>query len=351
MKKIKQILFLDNIGCGYLYFYIHLINEVACFYFLGSIIGNFTYLWIISLLYDVLAFLPQGIIGYLCDKNKKIKIDLIGIFGLVLALLLLGLKKDIKYLSLIILCIGNAFIHVSGAVKTIGCSNGKLSHSAIYVAGGSFGIIIGKILASLNIPFWIIILMVLSTIPFVLLARTYKENDNYKKYSYHNNKLPLNVIIFLAIIVIIIRGYMGYGIPTSWNKSTLQAILLYSFMGLGKAVGGILADNFGVKKIALLSASISLPFLLLGNNYMILSLIGIMFFSMNMSITLYLIISALKNTPGLAFGLTTIGLFLGTLPVFFIQIKNIGLNSIIITLLTIISLIILKTIIKGEKHE
>ena len=97
MKKIKQILCLDNIGCGYLYFYIHLINEVACFYFLGSIIGNFTYLWVVSLLYDVLAFLPQGIIGYLCDKNKKIKIDLLGIFCLVLALLLLGIKST-KYL-------------------------------------------------------------------------------------------------------------------------------------------------------------------------------------------------------------------------------------------------------------
>ena len=84
---------------------------------------------------------------------------------------------------------------------------------------------------------------------------------------------------------------------------------------------------------------------------MILSLIGIMFFSMNMSITLYLILSTLKNTPGLAFGLTTIGLFLGTLPVFLIQIKSIRLNSTIITFLTIISLIILKIIIKGEKYE
>lgn len=350
MKKIKQLLCLDNIGCGYLYFYIHLINEIACFYFLGSLIGNFTYLWVVSLLYDVLAFLPQGIIGYLCDKNKKIKIDLLGVFCLVLALLLLKINS-IKYLSLIILCIGNSFIHVSGALKTIKCSNGKLSHSAIYVAGGSFGIIIGKILASLNISFWIIILIVLTTIPFILLSRTYQENDNYKKYSYHNDKLPLTVIIFLAMIVIIIRGYMGYGIPTNWNKSTLQAILLYSFMGLGKASGGILADQFGIKKIALLSAILALPFLILGNNYMILSLIGIMFFSMNMSVTLYLILSTLKNTPGLAFGLTTIGLFFGTLPVFFIQIKSVSLNSIIITLLTIISFIILKIIIKGEKHE
>ena len=57
MREIKQLFNLKNIGCGYLYFYIHFVNEVACFYFLGSIIGNQTYLWIIALLYDILALL------------------------------------------------------------------------------------------------------------------------------------------------------------------------------------------------------------------------------------------------------------------------------------------------------
>ena len=348
MRKIKQLFNLKNIGCGYLYFYIHFVNEVACFYFLGSIIGNQTYLWIIALLYDILAFLPQGIIGYICDKNKKINIDFIGIFLLCLALLLI---HKMKYIPLILLCIGNAFIHVSGAEKTIRCSNGKLSHSAIFVAGGSFGIIVGKILANIKIPVWIIIMIVLTTIPFILLARTYNENDKYEDVSYHNEKLSKLLIIILAVIVVIVRSYMGYGIPMTWNKTIMDAILLYSFMGIGKAFGGILADRFGVKRIAILSTVIALPFLLFGNNNIIISLIGIMVFSMNMSITLYLIISVLKKTPGLAFGLTTIGLFLGTLPIFFIQIKDISINSIILSILTVISFVILKFTIRDDKYE
>ena len=345
MDKIKQLFYKENIGCGYLYFYIHFINEVACFYFLGNLIGNQTYLWIMALLYDALAFLPQGIIGYICDKYKKINLDLIGISCLCLALLF-----GFNVFSLVILCIGNAFIHVSGAEKTIRCSNGNLSHSAIYVAGGSFGIIAGKILSKV-VPFWVIILLVLTTIPFILLARTYKNNNDYELINYHNDKLPSELIIFLVVFVIIVRGYMGYGIPTSWNKTILDSVLLYSFMGIGKAFGGIFADKFGIKKVAIFSTIISLPFLLLGNNYMILSLIGIMIFSMNMSITLYLIISVLKKVPGLAFGLTTIGLFLGTLPVFFIQIKDVNINSVIIMILTIISFVILKIVIRGDKYE
>ena len=90
-----------------------------------------------------------------------------------------------------------------------------------------------------------------------------------------------------------------------------QTILLYFAMGLGKALGGIMADAIGLRKTAFISIVLALPFLLVGNNNMFISLIGVMMFSMTMAITLGVLVSVLKETPGLAFGLTTIGLFLG----------------------------------------
>ena len=84
---------------------------------------------------------------------------------------------------------------------------------------------------------------------------------------------------------------------------------------------------------------------------MIISLIGVMLFSMTMSVTLGLLVSVLKESPGLAFGLTTIGLFLGSIPIFFIQISSYVANSIIITLSTLLCLIIVKYIIRGDKNE
>ncbi len=115
--------------------------------------------------------------------------------------------------------------------------------------------------------------------------------------------------------------------------------------GFGKALGGILSDVFGIRKIAVLSTLAAIPFLYFGENIMIISLIGVMFFSMTMSITLAILVSALKKVPGLAFGLTTIGLFLGTVPIFFIkitnQIFNFGLISVMSLVCTIILLFIL----------
>ena len=52
------------------------------------------------------------------------------------------------YISLVMLCLGNCFIHIAGAECTLRYSNGKMAHSAIFVAGGSFGVVTGKILAS-----------------------------------------------------------------------------------------------------------------------------------------------------------------------------------------------------------
>lgn len=76
-------------------------------------------------------------------------------------------------------------------------------------------------------------------------------------------------------------------------------------------------------------------------------------FSMTMSITLGLLVSVLKDTPGLAFGLTTIGLFLGTAPIFFIKLTTTLANCIVITILTILCVFIVMKIIRKDeiKHE
>jgi len=152
-------------------------------------------------------------------------------------------------------------------------------------------------------------------------------------------------------LVVIIRGYMGYGIPTTWNKTTIQAILFYFTMGFGKALGGIISDAFGIRKTVIISTVLSIPFLCFGDNVMIISLIGIMLFSMTMAITLGILVSALKDTPGLAFGLTTIGLTLGTFSIFFVNITDNIINiSMIISMSLICTVILLKLLKKNDKN-
>lgn len=355
-KKLKTT---ENTGAGWLYFYVHFVTEVICFYCLEKQIGDSTFLWIFPFIYDAIAFVPQSIIGYISDKFPKIQMGTIGIVMMAAAgvSFWLGILPG-KYATLIILCIGNACVHVNGAEVTLRCSDGKLSHSAIFVSGGSFGVITGKLLAKSVIPYWAIIILVLTGIPFVMLAEYYrksadKSENPCSKFNYVNDKIPAMAAILLSVLIVAVRGYMGYGIPTSWNKTVFQSVMLYVAMGVGKAAGGMIADRFGVKKTAMISAVAALPFLFLGDNMMLVSLIGVMFFSMTMSITLALLVSVLQKTPGLAFGFTTIGLFLGTAPIFFFKFTTTLSNCIVIAVLTVLCLIAMQLIIRkdGRAHE
>ena len=352
MKKFLGVLKEKNIGAGYLYFYIHFITEVVCFYLLFKIRGNSYLLWMIPLLYDALAFVPQSIFGYFSDKHPKINLALIGVVLLTISMPIYFLFHT-PYLAIVILCIGNALLHVEGAEVTLRSSNGKMASPAIFVGGGSFGVVTGKLLAATTVNYLLIVFFSLTMIPFILLADYYKKDtlkdkNPCKNFNYHNKNMNTKLVVLFAVLIVFVRAYMGYGIPTSWNKTTLETILLFSFMGVGKCLGGIMVDLIGMRKTAILSIACSLPFLLFGDHIMIISLFGILLFSMTMAITLGLLVSTLKKAPGLAFGLTTIGLFLGTAPIFFIKFTTLLSNCILITILTGICLIMALKIIPKE---
>lgn len=353
MRGIKSALTSKNIETGYLYFYIHFVTELICFFVLSKYVGGSAFIWIVFLMYDSLAFVPQSLYGYLSDKYPKIPMTLIGMFLLIIAVLIYPLNIN-KYIALIILCIGNAFIHINGAEVTLRAAEGKLSHSSIFVSGGSFGVICGKLLGNCAISNILVVILALTIIPFALFAESFRFDKTGKQkkcinFDYNNKNISSYLIILLSVFVVIVRSYMGYGIPTSWNKTVVEMVLLYFAMGIGKALGGVLIDSYGIRKVAFASIAGALPFLVFGDKIMIISLIGVMLFSMTMAVTLGLLVSVLNETPGLAFGLTTIGLFLGTLPVFFFQFTSVLLNSIILSILTMFSLVIMHFILRREE--
>ena len=229
MILIINLLKSKNLKTGYLYFYVHFIVEVVCFFYLSRVTNNSYYVWLIPFIYDGLAFVPQSLIGYLSDKYPKINLGIIGVVLLLIAYLIYSLTKVSIFISLIILCLGNAFLHVSGAVDTIKSSKGKLSPSAIFVSGGSFGVVSGRLLSKSMLNPIILIIPILSMIPFILLSSKYvNKNETATEFNYVNENLDSKLVILAAVFIVIIRGYMGYGIPTSWNNSSNNYIFFYN---------------------------------------------------------------------------------------------------------------------------
>ena len=326
---------------GIIYFLVHFILEVSCFYTLAAYTNNDMF-YVIALMYDLFAFVPQGLIGAISDKYRNINFGLIGIVLTIFALFCLKFNLPI-IVVMSLLTIGNCLVHVAGAESTLRLARGKMFPSALFVSGGAFGIITGRLLYQNNMPITFIVLLNVISLLLVILSLRFKSDEDTKleEYNYDNKKVGMVALIILSVFVVAVRSFSSYGIPTGWNKTVIQSILLFCFMGIGKAIGGLLIDKINIKFTSIISTLLALPFLLFGDQNMYLSLIGIMLFSMTMPVTLALLVSRLKKSPGIAFGLTTIGLFIGSLPAFFFTIDSPIINGIIFTILTILSTIIL----------
>ncbi len=347
---------MDRMRSGFLFFYVHFVTEVLCFFLLGRYLGDSVQMWLIPLAYDMLAFVPQAVIGAVSDRFPRLPL---GVIGLVLMAAAVGIfpLSQTPWITLLPLCIGNGCTHVAGAEATLRSADGRLSPSAIFVSGGSFGVICGKLLSKTAMPCWPLILLALTAVPFSLLAREDRLDADKKSplpcasFQYSNPRMAGALVVLLSVFIVVVRGYMGYGIPTSWNKTTVQTVLLYVTMGIGKAMGGVLADRFGVRRTAIASAVLALPFLLCGDRLMLVSLVGVMLFSMTMSVTLALLVSVLPGAPGVAFGMTTIGLFLGTVPIFFFKFTTVRANCFVIAALTIVCLLAMHFVLRRDRKR
>ena len=337
---------------GWLYFAVHFLVEVVTFYVLTAFVPD-SAAWQIALLFDFFAFVPQGIYGYIRDSGIRIN------FG-VLGCLLLAASLGMAWAGLgavpviLVLTVGNGMVHVEGAETTLRASRGKIAPAAIFVSGGSFGLITGKLLAWAGVgPGEILLPCLLMLLPILRAAKCapVRGEAELRGYDFRNPAVPVAALILAAAFVVAVRAYMGYGIPTSWNKTTAQTVALFCFMGLGKALGGLLTDRLGIRRTALISTLGALPFLILGDRLMLVSLFGVLLFSMSMAVTLALLASALLRLPGVAFGLTTVGLFVGTFAVAFWRPSVFAENCGIVVSLTLVSAVILFFICKKEEKK
>ena len=326
-------------GTAWCYFFIHLLVEIVCFQILYSYFKSIPLSWLMYLIFDFTAFVPQSFFGLMIDKNPKLKL---GSFGAVLMLcasvMMFAELTFIKILALILVALGNAIIHASGAVATTAVSEGRLAHSAIFVGGGSFGVIIGQTLGNMHTSLIISFFCCIVIIFLIAVSNPawIDERRTIPQFSLIRDKTSHWAIIITAFFVVVVRSYIGYAIPISWKKEPWQAFLLFFIMGAGKVLGGILSDRFGSRRVGVLSTLLCIPFLICGNNVMLISVIGVFLFSLTMSITFGMLLSVIKNSPGLAFGITTIGLFIGIMPAFFFSLSPV-INGIIIVVLSILS--------------
>ncbi len=326
------------------YTYSHFAVDFTCFYILFGYILRCVTVYeyaIFALVYNVIAFGMQVLIGGFCDQKRNFKS---GLFGGMLVLFAL-IFPFVPWVALAFCSVGNAFFHVGGGIDSLVYSNGKTARGGIFVSTGAVGLILGTLLGKFAVDsptlYAVVpaILMIVANLAMWKFGMVKGENES-PKMQVANAGISYKLVLIFSLATIVLRSFIGSTVPISWNVGWLIVLPSCSAC-LGKALGGILGDRFGVKKVGTASLLISIPLIIFGTDVALICVLGLVLFNMSMPLTLGIIFSAMgDSTEGLSFGLTTLALLIGHIATALLVLENSEMKILLTILLAISALLI-----------
>ncbi len=317
------------------YSFSHFTVDFSCFYLLYALFlpgMSQAEIGVGFLLYNILAFGLQPFLGYFCDSRPAF---LAGRLGAVLTGtgVALGLLQ-LPWLALITAALGNAWFHVAGGIDSLVHARGKLARSGVFVSTGAVGVVLGTLAGQTGAsPLFPLGLLLLALLAMWGIRPAGEPLSCW--FSAANPRLGY-LAAALALAAIVIRAYGGGKIPMDWKTSASLGLLPGIFSCLGKAAGGLLADRVGVKRFGALALLLSIPLLCFGGGNIFASLAGVFLFNTSMPVSLCTVASLFPHSPGLAFGLTTLALLCGTVPLFFFSLSP-AAGAAVLGVLTLVS--------------
>ena len=272
------------------------------------------------LIYNFFAFAVQLPIGMVADYVKKN-----ALFALI-GCLLVGVSFVCQPLGLfacIVAGLGNAFFHIGAGVDVLTLSKGKAALPGVFVSSGALGIFLGaqSVVNKNFMSMLFVILLGIGCIATYMLFKSYHSHlVNFKDKKYPFSWLTFFMICCLCLTVLL-RSYTGFAFTFAWKNVFIAGLVFTLGVVLGKTLGGIISDKYGMKQTAILSLLLSAICFCFAFQDSILSIIagtiGVLFFNMTMPITLTALTNLMPDKKGFAFGLLTFMLFLGALPFLF----------------------------------
>ncbi len=315
--------FVVDFSCGWLLYELYKTGAIGAAYAGAAFV-----------LYNFLAFGLQFIIGGGADKFGPVAVAAAGC-GLLLAGLLLPGKMWV--LAVTLAGLGNAAFHAGGGVDSLIFSRGKMTRSGIFVSSGAVGVALGMLTGGAGlVGRYIPIAAVTVCLILIILFGSTHEEPAYPADMIKPGKMALtsgaSAIVF-CLFAVLVRSYAGFLFTMPWKKGFMLVLAAALFAACGKALGGILADALGGRLVGTVSVIVSIPLIVLGGEYIIPSLLGIMAFNMAMPVTLFTLSEQFRGHEGFAFGLTTLALLIGYLGFSFVTLSPV-LSTIILIALT-----------------
>jgi hypothetical protein len=134
-------------------------------------------------------------------------------------------------------------------------------------------------------------------------------------------------------MTVMVRALVGMTVALPWKSNFTLACFLVGGIVLGKGLGGVVADRFGWRKVAVTGLIVSAPLITFLGDVPLLGIAGAFLFQMTMAVTLASIASMFPGRSAFAFGLPCLALIIGALPSFTEQKELIGSDWILFTVI------------------
>ena len=333
----------------------HLIVDFACFYMLMGAFsrGVSDAVWISTgfLTYNFIAFALQVPLGYFADK-AKIQPAYFAVSGCLLVAL--GSVPALHSWGKLGLCaFGNAMFHIGGGIDSLVNAKGKFARSGIFISFGAIGVSVGTLAGKFNwLPAWAVLILPLACAVLQFLFCRRGGLSDMAAFAFKPSIIKRAApVIYLSSLGIVIRAVVGAYTAVPWKSTVFLMILPAICVFAGKLLGGFLADRFGAKPVALASLLVSAPLLSFFSSDIVLCCAGLLLFNVTTAVTLCVIVSKLPDNPGLAFGITTLALFLGSAFSFFVVIPSEIRTYLLLAFILAAAICILLTTANKLKEE
>lgn len=277
--------------------------------------------FLFGLLYILLAFGLQPLVGWLADRSRAPRALLT--LGFLLPLAALATHAHTATLTVALAGLGNAMFHVGAGVLILEHGLERTAPAGVFVGPGALGLGFGIWYGSAPEagPVWPLALLLLVGLWWSRLPRRVERAPGAPLPGAAPRALAgttawgwlLGVLVLLSVSIAI-RSVVGMSATRGCPKTALLLLGVPLAGCLGKALGGFVADRFGWLESTSLALVISGPLIAWGAELPLLLLVALLIFQTTMPVTLIAVARALPRRPGLAFGLPCLALALGSLP-------------------------------------
>ena len=281
----------------------HFMVDAACAAVVISGTQDIVPALVFFVLYNFLAFCMQPLAGFILDKVKSVQPKHYILASFIL--LLPGFMSDLNmWVRVLLVGVGNCLFHTGAGTLILNNAKHKMAPLGIFVSSGAVGLFSGMMWAD-SLLYRVFLMFALCCL--ILFNLNLPEKHTFKK-----SKINWAVAGALCLCIMI-RSCMGFIPLTQFHKTPMILFIITLGVFVGKSLGGILCDKWGIRRVVLASTIVVMALFLFSFNSPFLWTLVQIIVNLSMPITLYLMYKSMPAYPAFSFGLAASFLVIGWL--------------------------------------